>query len=87
MVTAAALAHVNRLPVLLVPGDADDVVVPDALLAAVAGLEAAGVTVRHHTCPGLGHGLDDDGIRLGMAFLTDIFGVDLAALKAEPGDG
>ena len=30
---------------------------------------------------------DDDGIRLGMAFLTDIFGVDLAALEAEPGDG
>ena len=59
----------------------------DALPAAVAGLEAAGVTVRHHTCPGLGHGLDDDGIRLGMAFLTDIFGVDLAALEAEPGDG
>ena len=77
----------SRPPVLLVHGDADDVVVPDALLAAVAGLEAAGVTVRHHTCPGLGHGLDDDGIRLGMAFLTDIFGVDLAALEAEPGDG
>lgn len=72
-----------RPPILLVHGDADDVVPPDALPAAVAGLEAAGVTVRHHTCPGLGHGLDDDGIRLGMAFLTDIFGVDLAALEAE----
>ncbi|MAF96426.1 MAG: phospholipase [Rhodospirillaceae bacterium] len=77
----------SRPPVLLVHGHADDVVPPDALPAAVAGLEAAGVTVRHHTCPGLGHGLDDDGIRLGMAFLTDIFGADPEAPEAGPGDG
>jgi phospholipase/carboxylesterase len=77
----------SRPPVLLVHGDADDVVPPEALPAAVAGLEAVGITVRHHTCPGLGHGLDDDGIRLGMAFLTDIFGIDLESLEAEPEAG
>ena len=70
----------SKPPVLLVHGDADDVVPVEALPEAVEGLEAAGVEVRHHTRPGLGHSLDDDGIRLGMEFLADIFGVDLESL-------
>lgn len=70
----------SRPPVLLVHGDADDVVPVEALPAAVDGLEAAGVEVRHHTRPGLGHSLDDDGIRLGMEFLAEVFGVDLESL-------
>ncbi|NQU59924.1 MAG: prolyl oligopeptidase family serine peptidase [Rhodospirillales bacterium] len=70
----------SRPPVLLVHGDADDVLPVEALGQAVAGLQAAGVFVKHHTCPGLGHGLDDDGIRLGMEFLGEIFGTDWKAL-------
>ena len=70
----------SRPPVILVHGDADDVVPIEALAAAVDGLESAGVEVQHYTCAGLGHGLDDDGIRLGMGFLADIFGVDLGKL-------
>ena len=72
----------SRPPVILVHGDADEVVPIEALAAAVEGLEAAGVEVQHYTCSGLGHGLDDDGIRLGMGFLADIFGVDLDQLLA-----
>ena len=71
----------SKPPVLLVHGDADDVVPVDALPLAVAGLEAAGIAVRHHTCLGLGHGLDDMGVSLGMEFLGEIFGVDWKALN------
>ncbi len=70
----------SRPPVLLVHGDADDVVPVEALPLAVGGLEAAGIAVTHHTCPGLGHGLDDDGMRLGMEFLAEAFGVDWQGL-------
>ena len=72
----------SRPPVMLVHGDADDVVPVEALPQAVAGLEAAGVSVMHHTCPGLGHGLDDTGVSLGMEFLGEVFGVDWQSLKA-----
>ena len=72
----------SRPPVLLVHGAADEVVPVDALPQAVAGLEAVGITVKHHTCPGLGHGLDDDGIRLGMEFLGEVFGVDWQGLES-----
>ena len=75
----------SRPPVLLVHGDADDVVPVDALPMAVAGLEAAGINVYHHVCPGLGHGLDDAGIRLGMEFLAEVFGADWKALDAGRG--
>ena len=74
----------SRPPVLLVNGDADDVVPVQALPIAVAALEAAGVGVIHHTRPGLGHGLDDMGVSLGMEFLGEVFGVDWQALKAGP---
>lgn len=73
----------SRPPVLLVHGDADDVVHIEALPEAVAGLEAVGITARHHSCPDLGHGLDDAGVRYGMEFLADIFGVDLQAMAAK----
>lgn len=73
----------SRPPVFLAHGDADDVVPVSSLADAVAGLEAVGVPVGHHTSPGLGHGLDDDGVSKGMEFLADIFGVDLTAMATE----
>ncbi|NQV85133.1 MAG: dienelactone hydrolase family protein [Rhodospirillales bacterium] len=73
----------SRPPVLLAHGDADDVVPVSALSDAVAGLEAAGVPVTHHTSRGLGHGLDDEGITKGMEFLAGVFGIDLEAMAAE----
>ncbi len=68
----------SRPPVLLVHGDADPVIPIQALPAAVKGLKAAGVQVDSHVRPGLGHGIDDDGVRLGVAFVSGIFGVESA---------
>ncbi len=67
----------SKPPVLLVHGEADDVVPAAALPAAVGALETQGVPVRHEMRPGLGHGLDDRGILLGMEFLAETFGVPL----------
>ncbi len=67
----------SRPPVSLVHGDADEVVPPAALPEAVAGLKTVGIDVTSHSGPGLGHGLDDDGVSHGMEFLAAIFGVDL----------
>ncbi|QQP91423.1 dienelactone hydrolase family protein [Skermanella sp. TT6] len=59
----------SRPPVLLVHGDADQVVPPQALPAAQAVLQAAGVPVEVEVRPGLGHGIDQDGLTRGGFFL------------------
>ncbi|BCW87786.1 Carboxylesterase 2 [Alphaproteobacteria bacterium SO-S41] len=60
----------SRPPVLLIHGDADPMVPIQALDAAVAGLTAAGVTVRSHVARGVGHSIDAQGVQLGAAFLA-----------------
>ena len=64
----------SRPPVLLVHGDADQVLPVQALPAAVAALEAAEVEVTHQVRPGLGHGIDEPGIGLAIAHLKSAFG-------------
>ncbi len=64
-----------RPPVLLVHGDADEVVPVALHEAAVAALESAGVPVSAHIREGLGHGIDDEGLKLGADFLRAAFGV------------
>jgi phospholipase/carboxylesterase len=64
----------SRPPVLLVHGDADQVLPVESLPAAVKGLQAAGVPVESYVRPGLGHGIDDKGIRLGQKFLARTLG-------------
>ncbi|MDH5750421.1 MAG: phospholipase [Rhodospirillales bacterium] len=65
----------SKPPVRLIHGDADEILPVDSLPAAVEGLEGAGVMVDSFIRPGLGHGIDEEGIRLGQTFLADIFGV------------
>ncbi|UEM18918.1 alpha/beta fold hydrolase [Skermanella mucosa] len=59
----------SRPPVLLVHGDADQVVPPQALPAAQAALQTAGVPVEVEVRPGLGHGIDQEGLTRGGFFL------------------
>lgn len=62
----------SRPPVLLVHGDADEIVPHAALAAAVKALRGAGVPVEDITCPGLGHGIDETGLRRGGEFLRKV---------------
>ena len=63
----------SRPPVLLVHGDRDDLIPPDALFAATQGLSALGVPVEWHLSPGVGHGIDPEGLRHGGEFLARRF--------------
>ncbi|MBW7920729.1 MAG: alpha/beta fold hydrolase [Rubellimicrobium sp.] len=66
-----------RPPVLLVHGDADDVVPPAALPAAAEALQAAGWDeVYAHVMRGTGHGIAPDGIDVALSFLRARLGVD-----------
>ena len=65
----------TRPPVLLIHGGDDQVIPVQALPEAQEGLEAAGVKVESHVRPGLGHGIDDEGLRRGAGFLARIFHV------------
>ena len=73
----------SRPPIFLAHGDADDVVPIGSLNEAIAALKAVDVSVTHHTSQGLGHSLDDDGIKGGMEFLAKIFSIDLASMASE----
>jgi phospholipase/carboxylesterase len=64
----------SRPPVLLVHGDADEIVPFQALSHAVKGLRAAGVPVEQLVCPGVGHSIDEAGLRRGGEFLSRAFG-------------
>jgi len=58
-------------PVLLVHGDADDVVPVDRSHTARETLEQVGVPVQMVVRPGLGHSIDMPGLDLGAQFLAD----------------
>ncbi|MEJ0018611.1 MAG: prolyl oligopeptidase family serine peptidase [Acetobacteraceae bacterium] len=64
---AAELA--NHAPVLLVHGEADDVVPAQRSRDAEAALRAAGVPVEAVYVPRLGHGIDDTGLAMGALAL------------------
>jgi phospholipase/carboxylesterase len=63
----------GRPPVLLVHGDADEVVPLPAMHAALNGLAQAGVPAQWHITPGGGHGIDQDGLDLALDFLAQAF--------------
>jgi phospholipase/carboxylesterase len=59
-----------RPPVLLVHGDEDQVIPPEALMMSAGALGSLSVPVEFHVSHGIGHGIDGDGLALGGAFLT-----------------
>jgi phospholipase/carboxylesterase len=60
----------SRPPILLVHGDRDDLIPPQALFHASSGLAALGVPVEWHMSYGIGHGIDQEGLRQGGEFLA-----------------
>jgi phospholipase/carboxylesterase len=65
----------SRPKILLVHGDADPVVEPAAHPEALTALQSAGVAVEGMLRPGLGHGIDAEGLERGGAFLKAAFGI------------
>jgi phospholipase/carboxylesterase len=63
----------SRPPVLLVHGEADDLIPVQALFQAAQGLAALELAVEWHLSPGVGHGIDAEGLRHGGEFLARRF--------------
>ncbi|KPP85512.1 MAG: phospholipase/carboxylesterase [Rhodobacteraceae bacterium HLUCCO07] len=67
---------VSKPPVLLVHGDADDVVPPASLPQAAEALQEAGFKeVFAHVMKGTGHGIAPDGLSVALAFMRDKAGL------------
>lgn len=62
----------SRPPILMVHGTDDPLVPYASLAAAETALKAAGVPVETVTCPGIGHSIDEQGLRRGGLFLGQV---------------
>jgi phospholipase/carboxylesterase len=62
-----------RPPVLLIHGDADELIPVQALFHAAQGLAALDVPAEWHISAGIGHGIDQEGLRQGGEFLARCF--------------
>ena len=62
-------------PVLLVHGDSDDLIPPQALFLSSQYLAALDIPTEWHLAGGLGHGIDQEGLRHGGEFLAKRFGM------------
>ncbi|MGI8525985.1 MAG: alpha/beta hydrolase [Pseudolabrys sp.] len=60
----------SKPPVLLIHGDQDQMIPVQALMHAAQGLAALEVPVQWHISPGIGHGIDPEGLRHGGEFLA-----------------
>jgi phospholipase/carboxylesterase len=73
LVDAAGLKEqgIVKPPVLIVHGDADDVVPPFCLTDAARGLTDAGFSVETLMRAGLGHSIDSFSLQRGAAFILE----------------
>src|SRR5262249_59309960 len=62
-----------RPPPLLIHGDQDERIPPQALFHAASTLASLGVPVEWHLSQGIGHSIDQEGLRHGAEFLTRAF--------------
>jgi phospholipase/carboxylesterase len=72
-VPASANGGADIPPILLTHGDSDSVIPPQAMLLAANQLALAGAAVQWHLAPGMGHGIDPDGLMMAGLFLNQAF--------------
>ena len=60
-------------PILLTHGDSDEVIPPQAMFVAATQLGLAGAAVQWHLAPGMGHGIDPQGLAIAGQFLSLAF--------------
>jgi phospholipase/carboxylesterase len=60
----------SRPPILLIHGDSDDLIPPQALFLATNSLATLGIPVEWHLSAGIGHGIDQEGLRQGGEFIA-----------------
>lgn len=66
----------SRPPVLLLHGDADDVVPPQSMPQAAEALQAAGWRDLYaHVMKGTGHGIAPDGLQVALSFMRERLGL------------
>ena len=70
--TAAAR---SKPPILLVHGDRDEVVPVEMFFFSKEALAGAEIPCQWHLSPGVGHGIDGEGLRHGGLFLARAFGL------------
>jgi phospholipase/carboxylesterase len=59
-----------RPPILLVHGDSDDLIPAAAMFLSAQYLAALDIPAEWHMSAGIGHGIDEEGLRQGGEFLT-----------------
>ncbi len=74
----------SRPPVLLVHGDQDDLIPVEALFHATQALAALEVPTEFHISGGIGHGIDQEGLRHGGEFLARRLRGPAAAPSSRP---
>ncbi len=67
---------VSKPPVLLIHGDADEVVPFQSMGEAGRVLQEAGFTVYGHVMQGTGHGIAPDGLGVALTFMKERLGVE-----------
>lgn len=65
---------VSKPPVMLIHGDADEMVPFEEMELAAEALLAAGIETYGHVMKGVGHGIAPDGLSVALAFLKDRLG-------------
>ncbi len=66
----------SRPPVMMVHGDMDELLPVASMTDAAARLGENHIEVETHVRPGLGHGIDEAGVQIGMSFLARLLAGD-----------
>ena len=66
----------SKPPVLLIHGDADELIPVQAMFQSAQALAALGVPAEWHISSGIGHGIDQEGLRQGGEFIARHFRLD-----------